>query len=99
QVVEADRDTRAGACRDDVVRRVADLDIGDLEVRRLEPFVALVENESVELGKQRDEPRQRVVGEVRVGDVTFAAFDLEEDVHRAAPPGLHRVAETGNRGR
>ena len=99
QVVEADRD--AGPCpgRNDVVRRIADLEVGDLQIGRLEPIGAFVEHQRVEFGEQGDEPRERVVGKVRISDVAFAALDLEPDVDRATPANLHRIAEFRDRRR
>ena len=41
----------------------------------------------------RDQPRDRIVGEVRVGDMALRARHVDPDVDRAAPPDLDRVAE------
>ena len=49
-VVEADRNARLGHGRDDVVRGVADFQIGNFEIGRLEPVGALVEHQRVQFG-------------------------------------------------
>src|SRR3546814_10030603 len=68
-LVEADRQARPRRSGDDVVRAVADLDIGKFDVRRLEPRGPLVERDRVDRGQDLDQLGNRIVGEVRIGDV------------------------------
>ncbi len=83
---------------DDVGGRVRGGDFGHFEVGGLEPFGAVIETQRVEFGEQRHQPRDRIVGELRVGDVAFAPGDLQPDVDRAAPTDLDGVAEPVDRG-
>src|SRR5690606_30294292 len=93
QVVEPDRDTRLRPLGNYVVRRVADFQLGDLDVRGLKPLRPLVELQGVEFRQHGNEAWDRVVGQVRIGDVALSPGNLEEDVHRPAPTDLHHVAE------
>ena len=66
---------RASALRgDDVMCRIADLDIGDLEIGGLEPVGPFVEHQRLQFRQHRHQPRQRIVGQVRIGDVALACL-------------------------
>src|SRR5208282_1126962 len=98
EVVEADVEHKPDLARDDVRRRVANVDADHFEVRRLEVGVALVER-----GEQRrengGERPDRIVGDVRVGDMALAAVQDEPPGQRSAPAVLDRVAERLDAGR
>src|SRR3546814_17805882 len=64
----------------------------------LKPVGALVERQPLDLGEDRDQPGNRIVGEVWVGDVPLLARHVDPDIDRAAPPDLDRVAEPRHRG-
>ncbi|VXD02960.1 hypothetical protein SPHINGO8AM_80288 [Sphingomonas sp. 8AM] len=99
EIVEADADPRRRARRNDVGRRVADHHIGDFEIRRLKPVASLIEHQCVQLGKDRDQSRDRIVGQMRVGDMPLPSGHLDPDVDRSAPSDLHHIAQRSDRGR
>ena len=74
---------------------VADIDAGDLESRARSPRRpgrAAAEQR----GKHRSERPDRIVGDLRVGDVALAAVDEQPSIERAAPAVLDRVAESAH---
>ena len=77
----------------DVEGRIADVDAGHLEVRRLEIRRALVELERRQAREDAHQRRDRVVGEMRIGDVALLAGDRDRRRQAAAPADLDRVAE------
>ena len=99
QIVEPDRNPRRCFGRDDIGRGVADGDIGNLEVAGLEPVGPRIEHQRIELGQQRHQFGRGIVGEVRIGDVAFRAFDLQPEIGRAAAADLDRVAQPLGRSR
>ena len=98
-VVEADRQSCRGARRDHISRRIAHGDIGHLDVRRLEPVIAVIERDRVDLGQHRHQFGDRIVGELRIGNMPLTAGHFDPDVDRSAPPDLDRIAEPIGRGR
>ena len=92
-IVEADVEPGHRLGRDDIGRRVADADIGDFKVRRIEPVAAVIEQPGLERRQDGHQPRHRVVGPVRVGDMALRAPDGQPGVERAAPADLDGVAQ------
>jgi hypothetical protein len=64
QIVEADRHAGRGLGRDHIGGGIAAGDIGDFEVRCLKPVGALVQHMALQLGQQRDQLGQRIVGQM-----------------------------------
>ena len=60
---------------------------------------ARIERLGGQRAEQCDQPMRRVVGEVRVGDMTLHTGDGDAAGHAAAPADLDHVAELGGRGR
>src|SRR3546814_16447564 len=92
-IVEADAEPGLRAAGDDVVRRVADIQVGDFDVRGLEPVGALVERQPLDLGEDRDQPGNRLVGAVWVGDLPLLAGPGAPVIYRAPPPDFDRLSE------
>src|SRR5271170_5680143 len=99
EIVEADVEGESDLARNDVRRRVADIDAGDFEVRRLEVSVALVERRRDERRQQGRQRPDRILRDPRIGDMALAAADREPAVKRAAPAVFDRVAERADAGR
>ena len=72
--VEADVEHEPGLARDDVRRRIADVDADHFEVRRVEVGVAVVERRVEQRREHGRERPDRIVGDVRVGDMALAAM-------------------------
>ena len=68
-------------------------DVRDLEARGLEVLVARVPARRGELRQRRCEAMHRVVGELRIRDVSLRAMDGQPAGQRSAAPDLDRVAE------
>ena len=98
-VVKADIEHRLGPDRDDVGGGIADVDAGHLEIRRREIGAAEVERLVVEPRQHGDETFQRILGEMRIGDVALHAGHLEPPVQAAAPADLDGFAEPRGVGR
>ena len=92
-IVVADVETRACFAGNEIDGRIADIDRREFEIRRRELLAALVERR-LQRGDQRDQPADRIVGAIGIGDVALAAGDDQRAVERAAPSGLDGVAET-----
>ena len=93
QVVEADRDARLGHCRDHIVRIVGHVHLGHFEIARLEPVGALVEHQRIQFGKHRDQLGDRVIRQMRIGDMPLRPLHFEPDVDRTAATDLHHIAQ------
>src|SRR3546814_264818 len=98
-IVETDVETGMRVARDGVAGRIVDLEVGHLKVRRLEPFRAFVQRHGFQRGEDAGKARDRIVGQVRVGDMPLRSLDVDPDIDRAAPADLHRIAEAMFRGR
>src|SRR5690349_1767644 len=96
-VVETNAEARACRSGDDVGRRVADVEIRDLDVAWLKPGIPVVEHERVDLGKCRDQLGDRVVGKMGVGDMALLAGHLYPDVDRSTPADLYHVTQATDR--
>ncbi len=94
QIVEADRNPRPPLRGDDVVRRVGRGDFSDFKVRRLKPLRACIQRQRVQLRQNRHQFGQRIIGQMRIGDVALRAVHGNPDIDRTAPPDLHHVAQT-----
>ena len=71
-VVEADVEGRARLARDDVARRIADVDRGDLQVRRLEPLACPGRAASaVSAASIASRPVRGIVGALRIGGMAL----------------------------
>ena len=75
------------------MRGVADVDGGDFEVRGLEVGVAPIERRREQRRQHRRERTDRILRDLRIGDMALAAVDCEPSIQRAAPAVLDRVAE------
>ena len=91
--------TRRASAGDHVGRGIADVDGHDLEVRGIEIGAAGVERRVEQRAHRRPEPPQRIVGDVRIGDVALRAMQRQPPGQRAAPAVLDRVAERCDAGR
>jgi hypothetical protein len=91
--VEADVQASLRLARDDVGRRVADVDGGDLEVRGLKALVAAVEHPGLQPRQDIDQHRDRIGRAVRIGDVPLGALDRDPAVDAAAAADLDHVAQ------
>ena len=74
----------------DVRRAGAGADVRDLERRRLEELVALVPDARGELGQRRRNSVHRIVGQMRIGDVSLHAVHRQLAGERAAAADLDR---------
>ncbi len=99
QIVEPDRGARARFCGDHIGCRIADAKVCNFEVRCLKPVAALIELDRIEFGQQRDQARDRVIGQVRIGDMPLRAGCREPQVHRPAPADLGHIAQPVRRSR
>jgi hypothetical protein len=97
--VEADVQPGLRLAGNDVGRRIADVDGGDLEVRRLEALVAVVQHARLQPGQQVDQHRHRIGRPVGIGDVALHALDRDPAVDAAAPADLDHVAQPRRAGR
>src|SRR6202044_2895815 len=93
EIVEADVEGEPDLARNDVVRGVSDVDGGDFKVRGLEIGVAPIERRRKERRQRRRERTDRILRDLRIGDMALAAVDCEPSIQRAAPAVLDRVAE------
>lgn len=50
-------------------------------------------------GEDTQQRRNRIIGEVRIGDMALRARNFDPDIDRAAPPDLDRIAEPRRGGR
>ena len=91
-VVVADVEPRARLAGNEVDGLVADIDRGEFQVRGIEVLAALVERR-LQRGDQRDQPADRIVGAIGIGDVALTAQHHERAVERAAAAGLDGVAD------
>ncbi len=96
---EAEVEVDDDVARNHVGRAGAAVDVRHLPGGRREVGVAVVPL----LGRQRGQRRygqvDRVLGQVRIGDVALHAVDGQLARQRATPPVLDHVAERGHRGR
>ena len=61
-------------------------------MRRIEMGAAFIERR-LQRGNERDQPADRIVGPMRIGDVTLSASDYQRAAERASPARLDGVAE------
>ena len=92
QRVEADVEQEPDLGGDDVRSRIADVDGNDFEVRRVEVRVA-VDGGGEQGRKNRRERPDRIVGDMRVGDMALPAEQRQPPGQRTASSMLDRVAE------
>ena len=97
--VEADIEDEPHLARNDVRRRIADVDADDLEIRGIEVFCAMIERRRQEGGQYRRQRPDRIIRDVGIADVALAAVEDETAGQRAAPAVLDRVAERLDAGR
>ena len=93
-VVEADVEARPRLAGNEVDGLVADVDRGEFQMRRLE--IASVPSSSgsaCSAAISVDQPADRIVGALRIGDMALLAGDDQRAVERAAPADLDGVAE------
>ena len=93
--VEVDHDL----ARDHVAGAGAGMDVRHLPGGRLEVRVAAVPFDADQLGERRRDEMDRVLRQVRVGDVALHAEDAQLAAERAAAAVLDRVADALDRGR
>ena len=96
---EAEVEVDAAGPGDHVADAGSGMDVGDLECRRREEFVAVVPAGGREFGERRRQHVHRVAGQVRVGHMPLHALYGQPSREGAAPPVLDRVAEPVDRGR
>src|SRR6266566_4055801 len=94
-IVEADVESRARLPGDQVHGSIADVDRGELQVRRSEMLGAFIERLRHQRAHQRDEPADRIVRKLRGGDMPLPAGHGQRAVERAAPADLEGVAQSG----
>ncbi len=92
-VVVADVETRTRLTRNEVDGLVADIHRRKFKMRRIEMIAAPVERLRRQAADQPHQPRDRIVGAVRIGHVTLPAAHYQRAVERAAPAGLDGVAD------
>src|SRR5580704_16801110 len=90
---EADVEARSCLGGNEVDGLVADVDRSEFEVRRIEMAAALIEPQGHERAHERDEPADRILGKLGIGDVALPAADDQRAVERAASTDLDGVAE------
>ena len=95
-IVEADIESRARLPGDQVHGSIADVDRGELQVRRSEMLGAFIERLRHQRAHQRDEPADRIVRKLRGGDMPLPAGHGQRAVERAAPADLEGVAQSGS---
>ena len=93
QIVEADGQPRQRLCRDHIRCRVAGVQLSNLDIARLEKFGAFIEYNRLDLRKDGNQPRNWIVGQMRIGNMALRAFDGDPHIHRSAPTDLHHVAQ------
>ncbi len=98
-VVEARVEDQPDFGRDDVGRRIADVDADDFEVGRIEIGRPGVKRGRLQRFENRRQRADRIVGELRIGDVALLAMQGQPAGERTAPAVLDRVAERGDAGR
>src|SRR5690606_9296167 len=77
----------------------ATVDIGNLEAGGRKEFVAVVPRLRSQLGQYRGDAMNRVVGQVRVGDVALHALDAQHATERTTAAVLDDIADHVGRGR
>ena len=97
--IEPDVQPPARLGRDQIGRRIADVEGGQLQVGRLEGLIAVVQTVVGEAGDQPGQHRHRIGRPVRIGDMALFAVHRDPGVERAAPPDLDHVAQQMLRGR
>ena len=91
--IEADVQPPARLGRDQIGRRISDVEGGQLQIGRLEGLIAFVQLVVGQTGDQPGQDRDRIGRTVRIGDMALFAVDGDPGVERAAPPDLDHVAE------
>ena len=95
---KAEVEVHHAVARDHVARARASVDVAHLPAGRREEGVAFVPADRYQFGQGRSQTVNRVVGQVRVGDVALHAFDRQLAAHRAASAVLDHVARLLHRG-
>src|SRR5690606_21852599 len=93
--VEIDHDVT----RNDVGRAGSTVDVRHLPRRRHVVFVAVIPFLAGEFGQSRYRQMDRILRQMRIGDVALDSLDGQATGHRAAPTVLDHVAERVDRGR
>ena len=96
-VVEPDRQSAFGLGRNDIMRRIADVEIGKLDIARLEPVGPFVQLKRINLGENLAKLGDRIVRIVRIGDMALHAVHRDPHIDRTAPSDFHHVAEPVDR--
>ncbi len=96
---EAEIEVDHHLARDDVARAGAGVDVRHLPGGRLEVRVAAVPVDADQLGQGRRDQVDRVLRQLRIGDVALHAEDAQLAAEGAAAAVLDRVAEALDRGR
>ena len=82
-----------------LVAPLPDVDTGDLQCRRLEPVRAGVHRRRGQCIQSLDQPMDRIVGAMRIGDVALRAMHLDLHVDAAAAANFDHVAQLHRAGR
>src|SRR5436305_1452030 len=99
KVVEPDVQLRDRSARDDIARVGRGGGRRELEIGRGELLRSIVEVKGIEGRDNARQRRNRVLGAMRVGNMTLDAGYLDPHVHGAATPDFNRVAEAFDAGR
>ena len=75
------------------------MQVGKFDVARLEPVGPLVELKRINLAEYLAKLGDRIVGIVRIGDMTLHAVHGDPHIDRTASTDFHHVTETVHRGR
>ena len=97
--VEADVQPAKGLGRDQIGRRIADVQRGQLQIGRLKGLIAVVQPVVGQTGDQPGQDRDRIGRPVRIGDMALLAVDPDPGVERSAPADLDHVTQRMLRGR
>ena len=92
-VVETDRQPRARRGGDDVGRRIAGVQLGNLDIARLEKFGAFIKDNRLDLRKDRHQSWDRIVGQVRVSDMALRSSHRNPHIDGSAPANFHHVTK------
>src|SRR5579883_3373108 len=90
-VVEADIEAGAGGCRNNIMRRVASIDAGDLEIGWLEMLAAFIEGLRLQERKRLDERWQRIFRFLRISRMALNTSHPKLGAERTSAANLDGI--------
>ena len=73
------------------------MDVGKLDIAGLEPVSALIQLYRVNFAQDLAQLRDRIIGQMGIGDMALRAVNGDPHIDRSAPPDLHHIAQPVNR--